>query len=81
MTGPVVQSHGPDGTLVDDALLASLEIQHDQCFGKESWRMPATQQMRIEGMAKSVLMLVREIRSLRKQVAELKENEGNGRAS
>ena len=68
MTGPIVQSHGPDGILVDEALLASLEIQHDQCFGKESWRMPAMQQMRIESMAKQVLMLVREIRSLRKQV-------------
>jgi hypothetical protein len=68
MTGPVVQSHGSDGILVDEAVLTSLEIQHDQCFGKESWRMPATQQMRIESMAKSVLMLVREIRSLRKQL-------------
>ncbi len=44
------------------------QIQHDQCFGKESWRMPAMQQTRIESMAKQVLMLVREIRSLRKQV-------------
>lgn len=68
MTGPVVQSHGPDGILVDEAFLASLEIQHDQCFGKESWRMPAMQQTRIENMAKQVLMLVREIRSLRRQV-------------
>jgi hypothetical protein len=68
MTGPVVQSHGPDGTLVDEILLHSLEIQHDQCFGKESWRMPAMQQMRTENMAKQVLMLVREIRSLRKQL-------------
>lgn len=68
MTGPVVQSHGPDGILVDEAVLASLEIQHEQCFGKESWRMPAMQQMRIENMAKQVLMLVREIRSLRKQL-------------
>ncbi len=67
MTGPVVQSHGPDGILVDEALLASLEIQHDQCFGKEGWRMPATKQMRIESLAQSVLMLVREIRSLRRQ--------------
>ena len=68
MSGPVVQSHGPDGILVDDALLVSLEIQHDQCFGKESWRMPAMQQARLESMAKQVLMLVREIRSLRKQL-------------
>ena len=68
MTGPVVQSHGPDGILVDDALLASLEIQHGQCFGRESHRMPAMQQVRMESLAKSVLMLVREVRSLRKQV-------------
>lgn len=73
MTGPVVQSHGPDGILVNEALLTSLEIQHDQCFGKESWRMPAMQQMRIESMAKSVLMLVREIRSLRKQLEARKK--------
>ena len=68
MSGPVVQSHGPNGILVDEALLASLEIQHDQCFGKESHRMPAMKQTRIESMANSVPMLVREIRSLRKQV-------------
>ncbi len=68
MTGPVVQSHGPDGVLIDDALLTSLEIQHDHCFGKESHRMPAMQQVRMESLAKSVLMLVREIRLLRKQV-------------
>jgi cell division protein FtsB len=68
MTGPVVQSHGHDGTLVDDKLLASLEIQYDQCFGKENWRMPAQQQERMESLAKASLMLVREIRSLRKQV-------------
>lgn len=68
MTGPVVQSHGPDGILVDEALLASLEIQHDQCFGKQSHHMPAMQEMRKESLAKSVLMLVREIRSLRKQL-------------
>ncbi len=68
MTGPIVQSHGPTGILIDDALLASLEIQHDQCFGKESHRMPAMQQVRMESLARQVLMLVREIRSLRQQV-------------
>lgn len=68
MTGPVVQSHGPEGKIVDEKELVSLEILHDQCFGKENWRMPAMQQMRIEAMARSVLMLVREIRSLRKQL-------------
>lgn len=68
MTGPIVQSHGPDGILVDEALLANLEIQHDQVFGKEKNRMPAMQQMRMESLAQSTLMLVREIRSLRKQV-------------
>lgn len=73
MTGPVVQSHGPDGMLVDEALLASLEIQHDQCFGNESHRMPAMKQMRIESMANAVLMLVREIRSLRDQLAKKKK--------
>lgn len=68
MTGPIAQSHGPDGTLIDEAVLRSLEIQHDQCFGKESWRMPATQQTRLENLARSSLMLVREVRSLRKQL-------------
>lgn len=53
---------------LDEDKLKSLEIQHDQCFGKDSWRMPATKQMRIESMAQSVLELVQEIRSLRKQL-------------
>lgn len=68
MQGPVVQSHGPEGTILDEKELLSLETLHDQCFGKENWRMPAQQEMRKESLAKSVLMLVREIRSLRKQV-------------
>jgi hypothetical protein len=72
MTGPIVQSHGPDGTIVDDALLASLEFQHDQVFGKEHWRYPALQQTRMESLARGTLMLVREIRSLRNQLAALK---------
>ncbi len=68
MTGPIVQSHGPDGTIVDEKELASLEILYDQCFGKESWRMPAMQTMRVEALAKASLMLVREVRSLRAQL-------------
>lgn len=74
MTGPVVQSHGPDGQLVDDRLLLSLEQLHRQVFGKESHRMPAMQEMRKEELAKAVLMLVREVRSLRAQVAEARIN-------
>lgn len=53
---------------VSEELLNSLAIQHDQCFGKDSWRMPATKQMRIESMAQAVLPLVQEIRRLRKLV-------------
>ena len=68
MTGPVIQSHGPDGVIVDERELASLEILYDQCFGKESWRYPAMQTARVESLAKSSLMLVREIRSLRAQL-------------
>ncbi len=72
MTGPVVQSHGPEGKIVDEAELASLESLHDLVFGKDHWRAPAMQEMRKEALAKSVLMLVREVRSLRAQVAEKK---------
>lgn len=72
MTGPVVQSHGPTGMLVDEAMLAGLELEHERVYGKEGWRMPSMQQERKEALAKSVLMLVREIRSLRAQVAEKK---------
>lgn len=68
MTGPVVQSHGPDGILLDEAYLTGLEQTHELVFGKEGWRMPAMQQERKEVLAKAVLMLVREIRSLRKQI-------------
>lgn len=68
MSGPVVQSHGPTGILVDEALLLGLEQTHDLVFGKEGWRAPAIQEGRKEHLAKSVLMLVREIRSLRKQL-------------
>lgn len=68
MQGPVVQSHGPTGIILDEKELLSLEALHDQCFGKQSHHMPAMQEMRKESLAKSVLMLVREIRSLRKQV-------------
>ncbi len=72
MTGPVVQSHGPEGKIVDEAVLSSLESLHDLVFGKDHWRAPAMQEMRKEGLARDVLMLVREIRSLRKQVADAK---------
>lgn len=68
MSGPVVQSHGPEGKIVDEAELLSLETLHGLVFGKENWRAPAMQEMRKESLANSVLMLVREIRSLRKQL-------------
>ncbi len=68
MTGPIVQSHGPDGKIVDEAELLSLESLHDLVFGKEGWRAPAMQETRKEGLARSVLMLTREIRSLRAQL-------------
>ncbi len=68
MTGPIVQSHGPEGIIIDEKELTSLEITYDLCFGKDNWRAPAMQESRKEGLAKSVLMLVREIRSLRKQM-------------
>lgn len=69
MTGPVVQSHGPEGVILDERALALLEQAHDLCFGKESHRYPAMQATRQEGLAREVLALVREIRSLRAQVA------------
>lgn len=75
MTGPVVQSHGPDGIVLDEKELTLLEQSHDLCFGKESWRYPAMQQMRMESLARSTLMLVREIRSLRKQLDAKKERQ------
>ncbi len=72
MSGGVVQSHGPDGVIVDELLLSNLEIEHDRVFGKEGWRAPAMQEGRKDGLARSVLMLVREVRSLRAQLAEKK---------
>jgi hypothetical protein len=68
VTGPVVQSHGPDGIILDEAQLLLIEQGYDLAFGKESWRYPSLQRQREEGLAKSVLMLVREIRSLRNQL-------------
>ena len=68
MSGPVVQSHGPDGKILDEKELLLIEQGYDLAFGKESWRYPSLQRQREEGLAKSVLMLVREIRSLRAQV-------------
>lgn len=68
MTGPVVQSHGPDGIVVDERVLSDLESTHELVFGKDHWRAPAIQEMRKEVLAKAVLMLVREIRSLRRQL-------------
>jgi len=68
MTGPVVQSHGPDGIILDEKALLDLEATHDLVYGKNHWRAPAIQEMRKEVLAKSVVMLVREIRSLRKQL-------------
>ena len=68
MTGPVVQSHGPDGIILDEKQLLLIEEGYDLAFGKESWRYPSLQREREEGLARSVLMLVREIRSLRAQV-------------
>lgn len=68
MTGPIVQSHGPDGIILDEKELLGLEQTHELVFGKDHWRAPAMQEMRKEVLARSVLMLIREIRSLRKQV-------------
>ena len=68
MTGPIVQSHGPDGIILDEKQLLLIEQGYDLAFGKESWRYPSLQQQRQEGLARSVLMLVREIRSLRAQL-------------
>ena len=68
MTGPIVQSHGPDGIIVDEKVLSDLESTYELIYGKDHWRAPAIQEMRKEVLAKAVLMLVREIRSLRKQV-------------
>ena len=68
MSGPVVQSHGPDGIILDEKQLLLIEQGYDLAFGKESWRYPSLQREREEGLARSVLMLVREIRSLRAQV-------------
>lgn len=68
MTGPVVQSHGPDGIVVDEKVLSDLESTYELVFGKDHWRAPAIQEMRKEVLAKAALMLVREIRSLRKQI-------------
>jgi hypothetical protein len=72
MTGPVVQSHGPDGLIFDELALKRLECEHDLCFGKEKHRYPAMQGQRVEGLAQMVLALVREVRSLRAQLAEKK---------
>lgn len=69
MTGPVVQSHGPDGILLDEAKLLGMEAEYELVYGKEGWRAPAIQEMRKDSMAKSTLMLIREIRSLRAQLA------------
>lgn len=68
MTGPIVQSHGPTGIILDEKALLLMEQEYDLTFGKESWRYPSLQAQRSEGLAKSVLMLIREIRSLRNQV-------------
>ena len=68
MTGPLVQSHGPEGMIFDELALKRLEAEHDLCFGKEKHRYPAMQTQRTEGLAMVVLALVREVRSLRAQV-------------
>lgn len=68
MTGPVVQSHGPTGVILDERYLLGLEAQYEQVFGKEGWRMPSMNEQRKESLARDVLMLVREIRSLRTQL-------------
>jgi hypothetical protein len=68
VTGPVVQSHGPEGTILDEKELLLIEQGYEHTFGKESWRYPSLQRQREEGLARSVLMLVREIRSLRAQL-------------
>ncbi len=68
MTGPIVQSHGPEGIILDEKALLLLEKAHDLCFGKESHRYPAMNAANQESLARGVLMLVREIRSLRAQV-------------
>lgn len=68
MTGPVVQSHGPDGLIVDEKVLSDLESTYELIYGKDHWRAPAIQEMRKESLAKAVPMLVREIRSLKRQL-------------
>ena len=66
MTDPVAQ---PTEISVDETHLKGLEAQHDLVFGKEGWRYPALQTMRTESLARSVIALVHEIRSLRAQLA------------
>ncbi len=68
MSGPVVQSHGPTGVILDEKELLLLEQAYDLCFGKESHRYPAMQATRTESLARQTLMLVREVRSLRNQL-------------
>ena len=75
MTGPVVQSHGPEGVIVDEKVLSDLESTYELVYGKDHWRAPATQEMRREVLAKAVLMLVREVRSLKAQLEAKKKAE------
>ena len=48
MTGPVVQSHGPTGIILDEKELLLIEQGYDLAFGKESWRYPSLQRQREE---------------------------------